>query len=145
LPELVYVNGEFRSNVAVVCDDSGRVVCLLPADEIRRQAEAYRTLVSLEGKALLPGLVNAHSHAFQRVIRGRTEYRSQRSTDSFWTWRELMYAAANKLDVNDIYLASRMAFLEMVLSGITAVASFITSIVLRTVKLTKIQICWRRK
>jgi formimidoylglutamate deiminase len=73
---------------------------------------------------MLPGLVNAHSHAFQRVIRGRTEYRSQQTTDSFWTWREQMYAAANRLEADGIYAASRMAFLEMALSGITAVGEF---------------------
>ena len=124
LPDLVYIDGEFRSDVALVCDDGGRIVGLLPADEVKREAEKYRTLTTLRNKALLPGLVNAHSHAFQRVIRGRTEFRSQHSTDSFWTWRELMYAAANKLDVNDIYHASKMAFLEMALSGITAVGEF---------------------
>jgi formimidoylglutamate deiminase len=124
LPELVYVDGEFRSDVAVVSDGEGQIVRLAPAGEVERQAEAYRTLVSLKNKALLPGLVNAHSHAFQRVIRGRTEYRSQNTTDSFWTWRELMYRAANKLDVDDIYDASRMAFMEMAVSGITAVGEF---------------------
>jgi formimidoylglutamate deiminase len=75
-------------------------------------------------RALLPGLVNAHSHAFQRVIRGRTEYRTPSDKDSFWTWREMMYSAAARLTPEDIYDASRMAFLEMALSGITAVGEF---------------------
>jgi formimidoylglutamate deiminase len=69
-------------------------------------------------------MVNAHSHAFQRVIRGRTEHRSEHSTDSFWTWREQMYAAANRLEPEEIYDVSRMAFLEMALTGITAVGEF---------------------
>ena len=69
-------------------------------------------------------MVNAHSHAFQRVIRGRTEHRSQHTTDSFWTWREEMYAAANRLEAEDIYNISRMAFLEMALTGITAAGEF---------------------
>ncbi len=73
---------------------------------------------------MLPGLVNAHSHAFQRVIRGRTEYRTRHTRDSFWTWREMMYSAANRLSPGDVYDASRMAFLEMALSGITAVGEF---------------------
>jgi formimidoylglutamate deiminase len=73
---------------------------------------------------MLPGLVNAHSHAFQRIIRGRTEYRSQNSTDSFWTWREQMYAAATRLTPDEIYSISRMAFLEMARTGITAVGEF---------------------
>ncbi|MDQ1638018.1 MAG: formimidoylglutamate deiminase [Pyrinomonadaceae bacterium] len=75
-------------------------------------------------RATLPGLVNAHSHAFQRVIRGRTEYRTTNDKDSFWTWREMMYSAAARLTAEDIYDASRMAFLEMALSGITAVGEF---------------------
>jgi formimidoylglutamate deiminase len=69
-------------------------------------------------------MVNAHSHAFQRVIRGRTEHRSQHSTDSFWTWREQMYTAANALEPEEIYAVSRLAFLEMALTGITAVGEF---------------------
>ena len=76
------------------------------------------------GRAILPGLVNAHSHAFQRVIRGRTEYRTTSDKDSFWTWREMMYRAAARLTPEDIYDASRMSFLEMALSGITAVGEF---------------------
>src|SRR5438309_2977480 len=91
-------------------------------------------------------MVNAHSHSFQRVLRGRTEYRTRSTSfsggllpaessgsptlnevsarDSFWTWREMMYSAATRLTPEDIYDASRMAFLEMALSGITAVGEF---------------------
>ena len=79
---------------------------------------------SRTNRGVLPGLVNTHSHAFQRVIRGRTEYRTDNTSDSFWTWRELMYSAAGKLNPDDIYDASRMAFLEMALSGITCVGEF---------------------
>jgi len=58
------------------------------------------------------------------VIRGRTEYRTSNDKDSFWTWREMMYSAAARLTPEDIYDASRMAFLEMALSGITTVGEF---------------------
>src|SRR4026209_2808360 len=112
LPDLIYVNGRFESNRALVCDDK-----IL---EITNRVEGVR----LKNRALLPGLVNAHSHAFQRIIRGRTEHRSQHTTDSFWTWREQMYAAANRLGPEEIYNASRLAFLEMALTGITAVGEF---------------------
>lgn len=78
----------------------------------------------LRNRAILPGLVNVHSHAFQRVIRGRTEYRSGAERDTFWTWRESMYHAANRLSPEALYHASRMAFLEMLLSGITTVGEF---------------------
>src|SRR5260370_19657944 len=77
----------------------------------------------LASRAMLPGMINAHSHAFQRVLRGRTEYRTS-DRDSFWTWREMMYSAATRLTPEDIYDASRMAFLEMVLGGIIAVGEF---------------------
>lgn len=79
---------------------------------------------TLSDREKLPGLVNAHSHAFQRVIRGRTEFRTTLNKESFWTWREMMYSAAERLTPEDIYDASRMAFLEMALSGITAVGEF---------------------
>src|SRR5690349_13300096 len=115
LPDLVYTKGRFTSDVAVICDE--KIVRLCPAEEATDP-------VRLKNRALLPGLVNAHSHAFQRVIRGRTERRSQSASDSFWTWREQMYAAANRLTPEEIYTASRMAFLEMALAGITAVGEF---------------------
>jgi formimidoylglutamate deiminase len=113
LPDLIYVNGRFESNRALVCE-SGKI------QEITSRTDGIR----LKNRALLPGLVNAHSHAFQRVIRGRTEHRSHHTTDSFWTWREQMYAAANRLGPEEIYNAARLAFLEMALTGITAVGEF---------------------
>ena len=115
LPDLIYANGRFQSDTALVFDR--KVLGLAPADEVSNP-------IRLKNRALLPGLVNAHSHAFQRVIRGRTERRSQHTNDSFWTWREQMYSAANRLSPEDIYVASRMAFLEMALAGITAVGEF---------------------
>jgi formimidoylglutamate deiminase len=117
LPDFIYADGRFQSHRALVCDSSGKIVELVDGDEVPNATR-------LKGRALLPGLVNAHSHAFQRLIRGRTEYRSGNTSDSFWTWREQMYAAANKLGPEEIYSASHMAFLEMALTGITAVGEF---------------------
>ena len=115
LPDLVYTDGRFDSRLALVCDDT--IAQLVAADEVEN-------VIRLTGRALLPGLINAHSHAFQRVIRGRTEYRTANNKDSFWTWREMMYSAAVRLTPEDVYDASRMAFLEMALCGITAVGEF---------------------
>src|SRR5882672_7235912 len=117
LPDLVYRNGRFDSKSALVCDDAAQVARIISGSEVENA-------IRLKDRALLPGLVNAHSHAFQRVIRGRTEYRTKNSKDSFWTWRELMYSAAARLTPEDVFDASRMAFLEMALSGITAVGEF---------------------
>src|SRR5215212_6743951 len=107
LPELLYSEGRFRRDMALEADARGRITGIVPAAEV-----AAGSIVPLRQRALLPGLVNAHSHAFQRVIRGRTEYRTGKERDSFWTWREMMYSAATRLSPEDIYDASRMAFME---------------------------------
>src|ERR1700722_4955625 len=114
LPDFLYRDGRFESGVAMFADESGRITRF--ADSEANLAKAQR----LPNRALLPGLVNGHSHSFQRVIRARTEYRTQAFKDTFWTWREAMYHAALRLSPEDIYVAARMAFLEMALSGITA-------------------------
>ena len=117
IPDLLFYENRFQTGLAVVCNAEGTIIDVLTAD---RASDGVR----LTNRAILPGLINGHSHAFQRVIRGRTERRSPNQTDSFWTWRELMYRAANQLSPDDIYEASRMAFLEMALSGITTVGEF---------------------
>jgi formimidoylglutamate deiminase len=117
LPDLVYVDGRFKSGLAVVNDDAGQLAGVTPAN-------GAVNAIPLKDRAVLPGLINAHSHAFQRVIRGRTEFRTANSKDSFWTWREMMYSAAARLSPEDVYDASRMAFLEMALGGITTVGEF---------------------
>src|SRR5688572_30968396 len=79
LPDYIYTEGRFRSGLALVADGAGKIVEL---------SENAPGATRLAGRAMLPGLINAHSHAFQRIIRGRTEYRSQNATDSFWTDRK---------------------------------------------------------
>jgi formimidoylglutamate deiminase len=73
---------------------------------------------------LIPGLCNAHSHAFQRALAGRTEKRSPAGKDSFWTWRERMYELAGSLDAAALGAIARQAYTEMLASGYTAVAEF---------------------
>lgn len=119
LPDLIYTEGRVLRDMALEADARGRIRRIVPAAEVNADS-----VIHLKHRALLPGLVNAHSHAFQRVIRGRTEYRTGRERDSFWTWREMMYSAAMRLSPEDLYDASRMAFLEMALSGITSVGEF---------------------
>jgi formimidoylglutamate deiminase len=119
LPDLIFTGERFESGLALVCNSHGAIVRLAHVGELNEEKR-----INLPKRALLPGMVNSHSHAFQRVLRGRTEYRSSNQFDSFWTWRELMYSAATRLTPEDIYDASRMAFLEMALQGITAVGEF---------------------
>jgi formiminoglutamate deiminase len=66
----------------------------------------------------LPGLANAHSHAFHRALRGSA------AGDSFWTWRERMYAVAGRLDPDGYYALARAVYAEMALAGVTCVGEF---------------------
>lgn len=118
LADLIYAGGGFESGLAMFHDSSGRIT------RFSRDAADLARAERLPNRAILPGLVNVHSHAFQRVIRGRTEHRTAAERDTFWSWRESMYHAANQLTPEDLYHASRMAFLEMALSGITTVGEF---------------------
>jgi formimidoylglutamate deiminase len=118
LPDFLYRAGKFESGIALFADQNGRITRF--GNTEADLAKAQR----LPNRALLPGLVNAHSHTFQRVIRARTEYRTKAVKDTFWTWREAMYHAALRLSPDDVYCAARMAFLEMALWGITAVGEF---------------------
>ena len=118
LADLTYHEGNFESGLAIVADSTGVI------RRFSREPDDLINSVRLENRALLPGLVNVHSHTFQRAIRARTEHRTTAERDTFWTWREAMYHAANRLTPDDIYAVARMAFLEMLLSGITTVGEF---------------------
>jgi formimidoylglutamate deiminase len=118
LAEFVYTGGKFESGLAMFVAPDGAIT------GFSRDARDLAKCRRLPNRAILPGFVNVHSHSFQRVIRGRTEHRTANQNDTFWTWRESMYHAANLLSPEAIYHAARMAFLEMLLSGITAVGEF---------------------
>jgi formimidoylglutamate deiminase len=72
---------------------------------------------------VVPGMANAHSHAFQRAMAGNTEYRLS-AHDSFWTWRQAMYGLANRIEADDLQALAAQLFVEMLKSGYTSVAEF---------------------
>ena len=115
LPDLLFAGGEVREGAVLSVADGAVVAVGAPAPDFER--------IRLAGKAILPGLVSAHSHSFQRAIRGRTEVRHPGRSD-FWSWREVMYRAASRLDPEDVGAVARMAFHEMARAGITAVGEF---------------------
>ncbi len=82
----------------------------------RRSGAASNRLYGL----VIPGMGNAHSHAFHRALRART----QRDRGSFWTWRDLMYRAADRLDPDRYRQLARGVYAEMALAGITSVGEF---------------------
>jgi formiminoglutamate deiminase len=68
----------------------------------------------------LPGLANAHSHAFHRALRSTVQVGS----GTFWTWREVMYSIADRLTPETYHALARAVYAEMALAGITAVGEF---------------------
>ncbi|MFF5208351.1 formimidoylglutamate deiminase [Streptosporangium sp. NPDC000396] len=91
---------------------SGRIVSL-------RAGSAPADAVILDG-LVVPGLANAHSHAFHRALRGATQVGS----GTFWTWRETMYRVASALDPDGYLDLARAVYAEMALAGITCVGEF---------------------
>lgn len=72
---------------------------------------------------VIPGLVNAHSHAFQRAIAGLTE-RSAGGHDDFWSWRERMYAAALRITPQQMEAIAAHLYAELLATGYTHVCEF---------------------
>ncbi|KGN34155.1 N-formimino-L-glutamate deiminase [Knoellia sinensis KCTC 19936] len=75
--------------------------------------------VRLRG-VVLPGFANAHSHAFHRMLRGRTHA----DGGNFWTWRDQMYAVTQRLNPDTYFALARGVFAEMVAAGYTVVGEF---------------------
>ncbi len=78
------------------------------------------------GGPVLPGLVNAHSHAFQRAIVGLTERRSlgAAASDDFWSWRDRMYSAANRITPDQLEAIASLLYAELLAGGYTQVCEF---------------------
>ncbi|WBB82388.1 formimidoylglutamate deiminase [Micromonospora sp. WMMD882] len=102
--------------------DGGRITAVTPLTGRRPPTAGVEVLadaVRLPGLTL-PGLANAHSHAFHRALRGRTHA----GRGDFWSWRDAMYAVADRLDP-DTYLAlARAVYAELALAGVTVVGEF---------------------
>ncbi|MGH9389972.1 MAG: amidohydrolase family protein, partial [Vicinamibacteria bacterium] len=109
--DLTWRRGRFEAGVQVEVLDDGTIGCV--------GAGLSKEVERLRGEALLPGFVNAHSHAFQRGLRGKAE-----SFGSFWSWREEMYRLAESLDAKRFRRLATLAFREMLASGITTVGEF---------------------
>lgn len=114
-PDVLHAAGALRAGAALTVRD-GVVAAVgdpLPGAEP----------VRLPRQLLLPGLVSAHGHAFQRAIRGRTERRTPGAND-FWSWRVAMYAAAARLDPDALEAVARFAYAELARAGVTCVGEF---------------------
>ncbi len=106
-------------DVTVTVSPSGTI------EALTTDASAHRAGGDVERVAgfVVPGMPNAHSHAFQRALAGRAEARAA-ARDSFWTWRHAMYAIANEVDAADLRAIATLLFVEMLEAGYTSVAEF---------------------
>ncbi|WP_369790727.1 formimidoylglutamate deiminase [Rouxiella sp. WC2420] len=98
--------------------------------EVNAQGFITEVLVSASSEgcqllsgAVVPGMPNLHSHAFQRVMAGLAEVAGN-PQDSFWTWRELMYRMVGRLTPEQVGVIARQLYIEMLKGGYTQVAEF---------------------
>ena len=128
--DLTYVEGEFHENVGVLINTSTGII-----DDIIYNVngigimEKYGNIGNfairyLKSRALIPGLINCHSHSFQRGLRGLGENYPPNVMDDFWSWRETMYNLAQNCTKQQFEDIVYQSFYEMRRVGITSVGEF---------------------
>ncbi|MCQ1996161.1 formimidoylglutamate deiminase [Arthrobacter sp. zg-Y1171] len=110
--EAGWYEGSIRAGIRLTVDSAGEVTAAVPG------TDAGPGDLVLSG-VVYPAAANAHSHAFHRVLRGRTH-----TDGDFWSWREQMYSAAGTLTPELYEQLATAVFAEMVVSGYTSVAEF---------------------
>lgn len=113
--DLTWTGSRFEPGIRVAIDAAGRFEAVGALDR--------EPTVRLPRRALVPGLVDAHSHAFQRGLRGRGEAFAA-GAGSFWSWRDAMYGLVESLDREAFHSLCVLAFHEMRDAGITTVGEF---------------------
>ena len=114
-----WVQGRWAKDVLLEVDASGhwsRITTDAAPDTVR-------DAVCLAGP-VLPGVVNAHSHAFQRAIAGMTEQGAPHGHDNFWSWRERMYAVAQRITPDQLEAIATLLYTELLTGGYTQVCEF---------------------
>jgi len=105
-------------NVRVAVDAAGRIKA------VETGAPPQAGDEDLGASILLPAPANLHSHAFQRAMAGMTEMRGPSDTDSFWTWRTLMYRFLQRLDPDQVEAIAALTYVEMLEAGYACVGEF---------------------
>ena len=118
---LAWVNGAWSKDVLLCVASDGTWQSIHPNATLEQHQGATR----LAGP-VLPGLVNAHSHAFQRAIAGMTERTSGAvgSQDNFWSWRDRMYSVAQRITPEQLESIAALLYAELLQAGYTQVCEF---------------------
>jgi formimidoylglutamate deiminase len=111
-----WLHGRWHESVRLDVAADGRWAAITP--------EAPRTpeLTALSGP-VLPGVVNAHSHAFQRAFAGLAERRDG-AHDDFWSWRDHMYGVALTITPEQLRQVATRLYSELLRGGYTQVCEF---------------------
>lgn len=106
----------WKKNIKISTDNNGKI------EEIIENFDGtdYDTKVQLA----IPGIPNAHSHAFQYAMAGLTENHSESRSSNFWTWRNEMYNLALNIDPDSLQVIASMLYSEMLKNGYTSVVEF---------------------
>jgi formimidoylglutamate deiminase len=118
-----WINGAWANDVLMLVDANG----IWSGIQVDASVETRQGSLQLRGP-VIPALVNAHSHAFQRAIAGLTERRATNGTsqadDDFWSWRDRMYSAANRITPAQLEAIATFLYAEMLQGGYTHVCEF---------------------
>jgi len=117
------VSNKFRFRTALIGDQWQDNVEILVSDTGLIEQIEFNVAGDVEDLIALPGMINVHSHAFQRGFAGLSEFRTT-THDSFWTWRKLMYDFVGRLSPEDVYSIARQLYSEMLAAGYTWVGEF---------------------
>ena len=116
-----YLPQGWTRDARVTVSDHGLITAVHPGSS--EQCNSGVEPIEHVAGVVVPGMPNAHSHAFQRAMAGNAEYRTG-ARDSFWTWRQAMYGLANRIGPEDLQAVAAQLFIEMLKSGYTSVAEF---------------------
>lgn len=107
----------WAQNVLIEADENGVIANVFPESTPPTQGANAHIAVA--------GMANLHSHAFQRAMAGLGEWAGDSTqTDSFWSWREVMYRFLEKIHPEDLYVIAQQTYVEMLEAGFTAVGEF---------------------
>ncbi len=112
---------QWLENVTIDVDDKGMISSV--STDMSEDVRPCDDALILDGY-VIPAMPNVHSHAFQRAMAGHAEKITRKGQDSFWTWRQLMYAFVDHLTPEDVESIAAWLYVEMLKSGYGWVGEF---------------------